>query len=131
VKLSAVALLCLALIAVPPAAEAQETGKVYRIGFLRPGPLPKTWAEAFQRGLRERRYIEGQNVVVEYGFTDGSFNELPGLADELVRLRVDMVVASALPAALAAQKATTNGADCLCGRVRSGGDRTRPEPGPP
>jgi putative ABC transport system substrate-binding protein len=92
------------------AAHAQEhrAGKVYRIGFLRAGPPPKAWVEAFQQGLRERGYVEGQNVTVEFRFTDGSLDQLPQLAEELVGLKVDVVVASAGAAAVAAAKAVTS-----------------------
>ena len=96
------------LLAAPLAAEAQQPGKVYRIGFLRAGQPPKPWVEAFQQGLRERGYVDGQNVVVEFRFTDGSFDQLPRLAEELVRLKVDVILASAAPPALAAKKATTS-----------------------
>jgi putative tryptophan/tyrosine transport system substrate-binding protein len=89
-------------------AQAQKVGKVYRIGFLRAGQPPKPWVEAFQQGLRERGYVDGQNVVVEFRFTDGSFDQLPRLAEELVRLKVDVILASAAPPALAAKKATTS-----------------------
>ncbi len=92
----------------PAHAQEHQAGKVYRIGFLRAGPPPKTWVEAFQQGLRERGYIDGQNVVVEFRFTDGSVDELPRLAEELVRLKVDVILASAAPPALAAKKATTS-----------------------
>ena len=92
------------------AARAQErqAGKVYRIGFLRAGPPPKTWVEAFQQGLRERGYVDGQNVAVDFRSTDGNVDQLPPLAEELVRLKVDVIVASAAPAALAAKKVTTS-----------------------
>src|SRR5260370_32260187 len=98
------------LLAAPLAAEAQEqkAGKVYRIGFLRAGQPPKPWVEAFQQGLRERGYVDGQNVVVEFRFTDGSFDQLPRLAEELVRLRVDVILALAAPPALAAKEAITS-----------------------
>src|ERR1700730_3394824 len=89
-------------------AQAQKAGKVYRIGFLRAGQPPKPWVEAFQQGLRERGYVDGQNVVVEFRFTDGSFDQLPRLAEELVRLKVDVILASGAPPALAAKKATTS-----------------------
>jgi putative ABC transport system substrate-binding protein len=95
-----------ALLGAPAHAQEHQAGKVYRIGFLRAGQPPKSWVEAFQQGLRERGY--GQNVVVEFRFTDGSVDQLPGLADELVRLKVDVIVASAAPPALAAKKATTS-----------------------
>jgi putative tryptophan/tyrosine transport system substrate-binding protein len=80
------------LLAAPLAAEAQEqkAGKVYRIGFLRAGQPPKLWVEAFQQGLRERGYVDGQNVVVEFRFTEGSFDQLPRLAEEL-RLKIDVI----------------------------------------
>ena len=47
-------------------AQEQRAGKVYRIGFLRAGQPPKEWVEAFQQGLRERGYVDGKNVVVEF-----------------------------------------------------------------
>ena len=78
------------------------------IGFLRTGQPPKTWVEAFQQGLRERGYIDGQNVIVEFRLTDDSGDQLQRLAEELVRLKVDVILASAAPAALAAKKATTS-----------------------
>jgi putative ABC transport system substrate-binding protein len=81
---------------------------MYRIGFLRAGQPPKTWVEGFRQGLRERGYVDGQNVVIEFGFTDGSLDQLPRLAEELLRSKVDVVVASAAPAALAVKKATTS-----------------------
>jgi putative ABC transport system substrate-binding protein len=96
------------LLAAPRASEAQKAGKVYRIGFLRAGQPPKPWVEAFLQGLRERGYVDGQNVVVEFRFTDGSFDQLPRLAEELVRLKVNVILASAAPSALAAKKATTS-----------------------
>src|SRR5262249_22667226 len=103
----AVTLLSLALLAAPIASDPQPAVKVYRIGFLRPGQPPRSFIEAFQRGLRERGYVEGQNVSVEYRLREGDFDQLVGLAEELVRLKVDVVVASGGPAARAAQKATT------------------------
>ena len=98
------------LVAAPLAAEAQEqkAGKVYRIGFLRAGRPPKPWVEPFQQGLREVGYVDGQNVVLEFRFTDGNFDQLPRLAEELVRLKVDVILASSAPPALAAKKATTS-----------------------
>jgi putative tryptophan/tyrosine transport system substrate-binding protein len=92
----------------PLAVQAQQAGSVYRIGFLRAGPPPKAWVEAFQQGLRERGYVDGQNVIVEFRFTDGSVGPLPQLADELVQLKVDVILASSGPPALAAKKATTS-----------------------
>ena len=89
-------------------AQKHQAGRAYRIGFLRTGPPPKAWVEAFQQGLRERGYVDGQNVVIEFRFTDSSFEQLPQLAEELVGLKVDVILASGAPAALAAKKATTS-----------------------
>jgi putative tryptophan/tyrosine transport system substrate-binding protein len=99
--------LALSVVLAPLADEAQPAGKVYRIGFLRAGQPPKTFVEAFQQGLRARGYIEGRNVVIEYRYTDGSFDELSRLAAELVRFNVDVILASGAPAAFAARSATT------------------------
>jgi len=94
------------VLALPLGAAAQQAGKVYRIGFLRGGQLPDNYVEGLQQGLRERGYVDGQNVVVEYRVTDGGFDQLPGLAEELVRSKVDVILASAAPAAIAAKRAT-------------------------
>jgi putative ABC transport system substrate-binding protein len=99
--------LALSVVLAPLTDEAQPAGKVYRIGFLRAGQPPKTLVEAFQQGLRARGYIEGRNVVIEYRYTDGSFDELSRLAAELVRFNVDVILASGAPAAFAARSATT------------------------
>jgi putative tryptophan/tyrosine transport system substrate-binding protein len=99
-----VAALALTLLA-PLTAEAQQAGKVYRIGFLRAGEPPKHWIEEFRQGLREVGYVEGQNLVIE--FRIGTLDQLPQFADELVRSRVDVILASASSAAIAAKKATT------------------------
>jgi putative ABC transport system substrate-binding protein len=95
----------------PLAAEAQQAGKVARIGYLVTGSLesPETRVglDAFRQGLRERGYVEGQNIVIEYRSADGKIDRLPGLAVELARLKVDLIFAVATPAARAAQQATT------------------------
>jgi putative ABC transport system substrate-binding protein len=90
----------------PLDAEAQQDGKVYRIGVVRAGRPPDTWVAGLQRGLRERGYVVGQNAAIEYRFTDGSFDNLPRLIEELMQFNVDVIVAVAGPAAIAAQKAT-------------------------
>ena len=91
----------------PFAARAQQKA-VPVIGFLRPGQPPKSWIEAFQQGLRELGYVDGQNVVVEFRSTDGSIDQLPQLVDELTRRKVNVILASAGPTAQAAKKATTS-----------------------
>jgi putative ABC transport system substrate-binding protein len=95
----------------PPLAKAQQAGKVARIGFL--GPPPGTGGqlvESFQQGLRDLGYIEGQNITVEYRWTDvlaTDPRQLDVLAAELVRLKVDVLVASITPVIQAAKRATT------------------------
>ena len=89
-------------------AQAHQAGKIYRIGFLRAGQPPVSYIEGFRQGLQERGYVDGQNVVVEFRATDGSFDQLPRLAEELVRLKVDVILASAAPAALAIKRVTTS-----------------------
>jgi len=75
----------------PLATEAQQSGKVPRIGFLANVRSPAT--EGFQQGLREFGYVEGHNIIVEWRFAEGQVERLPGLAAELVRLQVDIIVA--------------------------------------
>jgi putative tryptophan/tyrosine transport system substrate-binding protein len=93
----------------PLAARAQQTGKVYRIGFLSPNSPAATapYSEAFRRGLRELGWIEGQNIVIEYRFAEGKFAQLPDLAGQFVAAGVDVIVATFNPAIIAAAKATT------------------------
>ena len=95
-----------ALLAVPLAAAAQPPGQVYRIGFLSTNPLPAPVWDALLDGLRERGYIEGQNLVFERRFSEGNAERFPELAAELVRLRVDLILVPTTPAALAAKNAT-------------------------
>jgi putative ABC transport system substrate-binding protein len=99
--------LALSVVLAPLTDEAQPVGKGYCIGFLSAGPPPGEFVEAFQQGLGARGYIDGRNVVIEYRSTDGSFDELSRLAAELVRLNVDVILASGAPAAFAARSATT------------------------
>jgi putative ABC transport system substrate-binding protein len=94
------------LLAAPLAAEAQPAGKVYRIGYLSTRSSTADTLEAFRQGLRELGWIEGRNIVFDYGFAEGRFERLPELAAELVRLKVDIIVAVPTPAAAAAKNAT-------------------------
>ena len=84
-------LLTLLLFAAGPLAEAQQTKKVPRIGLLSSGSPSSTkeTVEAFRQGLRERGYVEGQNIVIEYRYAGGLTERLPNLAAELVQLKVD------------------------------------------
>lgn len=90
------------------AAEAQDqpTGRVYRLGLLSQGQPPKVYMDALRQGLRERGYAEGRNLAWEMRSTDGSLEPLSQLADELVRLNVDVILARASSGAMAAKKAT-------------------------
>jgi putative ABC transport system substrate-binding protein len=96
------------LLAAPLAVEAQPAG-TRRIGLLEtssPSPARvRLWATLRQR-LRELGYLEGQNIVFESRFGEGKPDRLPGLAAELVALKVDVIVTSGTPASLAAKQAT-------------------------
>ncbi len=98
----------LGALSAPLAAEAQPTGKVYRIGYLAPGSatVSQLPVEAFREGLRELGLVEGQNIVIDYRFAEGRFDRLPDLAAELVRLKVDVIMAGPTPLAVAAKNAT-------------------------
>jgi putative ABC transport system substrate-binding protein len=98
--------LVLVLMGAPLAAEAQPTGKVSHVGFLRFGSTPPAFIEGFRHGLRELGYVEGQNIVIEYGFAQ-SAAELPDVAAGLVRRKVDVLVASGVPSVLPAKNATS------------------------
>jgi len=98
------------LVAAPRAAGAQSAGKVYRIGYLSIGSASGTYTrplEAFRQGLRDLGWDEGRNLLIEYRYAEGRVDRLSALADELVRLKVDVIVASPTPSALAARNATT------------------------
>ena len=89
----------------PLAAHAQQPGKVPRIGYLSSSSASAR-EEALWQGLRELGYVEGKNIVIEYRFAKGKFDQLPDLAAELVRLEVDVIVAAATQASLAAKGVT-------------------------
>jgi ABC-type uncharacterized transport system substrate-binding protein len=94
----------------PLIGDAQQTGKVARIGFLSPTSTPAgsaTRLEAFRQGLRELGWVEGQNIALEHRWTDRGLHELPNLAADLVRLRVDIIVTFGEPAIQAARQATS------------------------
>ena len=85
-----------------------QPAKLYRIGLLS-GHSPSDtalWHQAFRQGLRDLGWIEGKNISIEYRYAEGRSDRLPDLAADLVRLKVDVIVASVTPDALAAHKAT-------------------------
>jgi putative tryptophan/tyrosine transport system substrate-binding protein len=96
----------LGLIGTPLAAGAHQAGKVYRVGVLSPEIPPPGLLEAFRDGLHERGYVEGRNVAIESRNAGGKNEQLAALADELVRLKVDVILTVNTPAAQAAKKAT-------------------------
>jgi putative ABC transport system substrate-binding protein len=98
------------VLAPPLAAEGQQAGKVYRIGYLSAGgPAPLNTPDAFKDfkdALRGLGYVEGKNLFIDYRFAEGRFDRLPDLAAELVRLKVDIIVTIPTQATAAAKKAT-------------------------
>lgn len=100
----------LALGATPLGAEAQQPGKVARIGYLAavPAELDKSWRTAFQQGLEELGYLEGKNIVIEWRHASGRMEKLPELAAELVRLKVDVFFVYGREATDAAIKASSS-----------------------
>ena len=100
--------LCAMFLALCSSAEAQQQTKVAKIGFLgvRSASRQAPGAEAFRRELLKLGYIEGKNITFEYRDTEGKLDRLSVVADELVRLGVDVLVTAGTPAALALQNAT-------------------------
>jgi putative tryptophan/tyrosine transport system substrate-binding protein len=101
--------LCPMLLALSFPAEAQQTGKIFRMGILDPSTASGAvlW-EALRQELSKLGWIEGKNIAIEYRFGENKGPErLPELAADLARLKVDLIVASGTPTALAAKNATT------------------------
>jgi putative ABC transport system substrate-binding protein len=91
------------------AAEAQPAGKMPQVGILSQGS-PSTsspFHDRLREGLRELGYVEGQNIVIEYRWAEGKYDRLPELAAELVRLKVDLIVADGTAGVHAAQRTTS------------------------
>ena len=107
--------LALGFALLPVEAHAQQAGKVYRVGYLFEGPANAvmhpslgTGLNGLRQGLRDLGWSEGKNLVIEARFTEGKPDRLAGLAAELIRLNVDIIVALPnTPAAMAAKQATT------------------------
>jgi len=97
------------LMAAPvPGFAQQPVAAMPRIGFLGVA-TPAAWGprlDAFREGLRDLGYVEGKDIAIEFRFAEGQYDRLPGLAAELVRLKVDIIVTHSAPGALAAKQAT-------------------------
>ena len=105
-----IVLLAAAVLVGPLAGGAQQAASFPRIGFLAPGSLSEPrfprYVQAFRQGLRELGYVEDQNIAIEFRWAEGKYDRLPGLAAELVRLKVNVIVAGGAPAVQAAKRAT-------------------------
>ena len=102
-------LLIIAVMVVGGVADAQQTGKIFRIGFLDPTNASGTavMVDAFRQELSKLGWIEGKSIAFEYRFAENKPERVPELAAELVRLKVDLIVTTGAPPALEAKKATT------------------------
>jgi len=98
-------------LAAPFTSFAQQKGKIWRVGFLSPRHVDFVDSDVFygpfRQGMRELGYVEGRNLVIEWRSAEGKYERLPGLATELVNLKVDVIVIASTIAARAAQKAST------------------------
>src|SRR3990170_5921060 len=100
---------CSMLLALPFPARAQQAGKIFRIGYLDNGTAAGSavLVKAFLHELSKLEWIEGKNITIEYRFVEQKPKRLPELAADLVRLKVDLIVVTGTPSALAAKSATT------------------------
>ncbi len=113
-KLAGIVALVVAFAMCGAVAQAQQPKSIPRIGYLARdlhpsdsrGPSTRN-LEAFHQGLRELGYVEGKNIIIEYRYAEGRFERLPALAEELVQLKVEIIVTDAAAPARAAKKATS------------------------
>jgi putative ABC transport system substrate-binding protein len=109
-KLMGIVAIAVTLAMCEAVAQAQQPAKVFRIGLLRPDrsadPPVQALMDSFRQRLRALGWTEGKNIAIEYRWAGGKAERLPELAAELVHLKVDIIVAAAVQAALAAKKAT-------------------------
>jgi hypothetical protein len=98
------------VLAVPLAAEAQPTGRVYRIAYLgnSSAALEAELVAPFRDGLRDLNYVESRNVVIHYLWAEGHYDRFPALVSEAVQLKVDVIVTAGTPAVLAAKGGHAN-----------------------
>ena len=97
------------VLSVVSSAQAQQTTKIARIGVLEANSaaVGAKRLEALRQGLRDLGHVEGRNITLEYRYADGKLDRIPGFAAELARLKIDVLVVSSTPGALAAKRATT------------------------
>jgi|KBSSwiStaDraftv2_1062776.scaffolds.fasta_scaffold119069_2 putative ABC transport system substrate-binding protein len=95
------------LLAAPLAVQAQQAAKTATIGILRSGSPPDVYVEVFRQGLRELGYVENRSIAIDVRYARGDPDQLVALARELAQLKVDVLVASGLPAIVAAKHATS------------------------
>jgi putative tryptophan/tyrosine transport system substrate-binding protein len=90
-------------------AEAQQPDKVYRVGYLQISTREQQlhFVKAFEEGMRDLGYVVGKNLIIEYRFANGKMEQLPQLAADLVRLKVDAIVTGVNPNTVAAKEATS------------------------
>src|SRR5262245_13869900 len=90
-------------------ANAQQTGKIFRIGFLDNTTAAgmAVFVDTFRQELSKIGWIEGKNITIEYRFGENKAERLPELAADLVRLKVDLIMVTSTSSALAAKKATS------------------------
>jgi putative tryptophan/tyrosine transport system substrate-binding protein len=103
-----VSVVILAMCGVLPAAEAQLAAKIQRVGFLAPQGRSLPLFDAFRQGLAELGYVEGKNIIIESRFAEGQYERFPALIDELVGLKVDVLVVTGAVTARAAKKTVTD-----------------------
>jgi len=130
--------LCVVLVALCGSVGAQQTGKIFRIGYLDNGTASgaAVLLDAFRQELSNLGWIEGKNITIEYRFAEQKPERTPELAADLVRLKVDLIMVIGQPTALAAKKATTTipivmanvadpvGAGLIASLARPGGNAT-------
>jgi ABC-type uncharacterized transport system substrate-binding protein len=94
----------------PLAANAQQQSRIPRVGFLgnSTAALEENLVQPFRDGLRELGYLEGHNILIEYRWAEGNYEQFPNLIAELIALKVDVLVTAGTPAALAVEKAKTS-----------------------
>lgn len=104
--IAAAGIVLLARLFLPSGAEAQPAPKIPRVGIVFIGGRDQPHLASFKQGLRERGYIEGKNVHLEYRYAEGHYDRLPGLAADLVRDKVDVIVTTSSISARSARQAT-------------------------